>query len=80
MKAVSTFMVAGAGGLDNIMKMNLDPGREDTVINVRGPCKVNVTTGDSTVATVEVPPGKVYKLVIKREGKWPEQFLAEEIS
>jgi hypothetical protein len=62
------------------MKMNLDPGREATAINVRGPCKVEVTTGDSTLATVEVPPGKVYKLVIKREGKWPVQFLAEEIS
>ncbi len=72
-------MVAGTGGL-NVMKMNLDPGRDATVINVRGPCKVEVTTGGSTVTTVEVPIGKVYKLIIRREGKWPEQFLVEEIS
>ncbi len=61
------------------MKMNLDPGSDATVINVRGPCKVDVTSGDATVTTVEVPAGKVYKLIIRREGKWPEQLLVEEI-
>ncbi len=48
------------------MEMNLDPGWDKVVINLRGPCKLDVTRDRSTIATVEVPLGEVYKLVVKR--------------
>ncbi len=47
------------------MEMNLDPGRK-TVINLRGPCKLDVMRDKSTITTAEVPLGEVYKLVVKR--------------
>ncbi|MFQ5863150.1 MAG: hypothetical protein ACE5IC_08500 [Candidatus Brocadiales bacterium] len=51
------------------MEMNLDPGRDETIINLRGPCKLDVTRDGSIVAAVEVPQGEVYKLVMTRRDK-----------
>ncbi len=47
------------------MEMSLDPGSHEAVINLRGPCKLDVTSDGSTVAVVEIPFGDVYKLVVK---------------
>ena len=35
--------------------MNLDPGTYETVIHLRGPCKLDVISNGSTMATVEIP-------------------------
>ncbi|MFQ5957723.1 MAG: hypothetical protein ACE5KK_08120 [Candidatus Brocadiales bacterium] len=60
------------------MEMNLDPGWDKMIINLRGPCKLDVTTRDeSTVAAVEVPSGEEYRLVVTRSDKKPESFVAE---
>jgi hypothetical protein len=50
------------------MEINLNPGTHETVINLRGPSKLDVMRYGSTIATVEIPLKEVYKLVIKRNG------------
>ena len=58
------------------MEMNLDPGRNETVINLRGPCKLDIMRDDSTITTVEVPLGKVYRLVVKgKEAKRAKEII-----
>lgn len=58
------------------MEMNLDPGWNAAVINLRGPCKLDVMRDESTVTTVEVPPGETCRLIVKRGGKKPKDFVA----
>jgi hypothetical protein len=50
------------------MEMNLDLGTYETVINLRGPSKLDVMKNGSAITTVEIPLKEVYKLVIKRNG------------
>ncbi len=59
------------------MEINLDPGWDETVVNLSGPCKLDITREGVTVAAIEVPSGEVYRLTVKRQGMMPEHFLTE---
>ncbi len=58
------------------MEMNLDPGATDTVINLRGPCKLVVSRGGDTIVKVEVSSEETYRLTMRREGKKQEHLVA----
>ncbi|OHB37581.1 MAG: hypothetical protein A2060_04335 [Planctomycetes bacterium GWA2_50_13] len=65
----------GEGG-PNAMEMNLYPGWNEAIINLMGPCKLDITKDDTVVATTEVPSGESYRLILKRSDKKPKDFLA----
>lgn len=59
------------------MQMNLDPGWDKTIINVGGPCKLDITNDGSTIVEMEIPSGEAYKLIVQKTGKKPEYFVTE---
>lgn len=59
------------------MEMCLDPGWDRTIINLRGPCTLDVTKDGNSIAVVEVPSGEVYKLVVTRRDAKPDYLVAE---
>ncbi len=61
---------------DQQMEINLDPGWDKTIINLRGPCKLDIARNGYIITAVEIPSGEVYKLVVKRSDREPEYLLA----
>ncbi len=57
------------------MEMNVAPGWSEAILNLRGPCKLDIMRDGSTVTALEVPPGEVYRLILKREDEKPEDFV-----
>lgn len=57
------------------MEMNFYPGWSEAIINLMGPCKLDVTKDGAVVAAVEVPSGESYRLVLKRSDKKPKDFV-----
>ncbi len=51
------------------MEMNIYPGHGKAVINLNGPCKLDVMRDGHFISKMKVPSGEVYTLVVQnREG------------
>ncbi len=49
------------------MELNIHPGRGKAVVNLNGPCRLDVMRGGHVISKMEVPSGEVYTLVARKK-------------